>query len=203
VRSLTIAVLVLAFGSSGCSQSSPGTVAARPQQIQGQAPAPGRCHLRQTAFGQPLPDPLCTPGAVDLVVRASSLANTVCRRGGYTASVRPSRTASAAAKRQIMAAYGLAWADAGRYELDHLIPLNAGGSSNVANLWPEPNVFRTGLARPSAYLHNDKDQAEVYTFHALCSGQTDLARLQQAMSTDWTTAVERLGLAPIPAGYTG
>jgi len=71
----------------------------------------------------------------------------------------------------------------------------------VQNLFPQPNVLKT--ATESAYVHNDKFQVEAYTFHALCAGKVTLAAVQQAMTADWTTAVQSLGLPMIPAGYTG
>ncbi len=46
-------------------------------------PAAGSCHARQAANGV-LPDPTCTPGAVDPHVTDATLDSTVCRRGGYT-----------------------------------------------------------------------------------------------------------------------
>jgi len=106
-----------------------------------------------------------------------------------------------AAKNKLLAAYGIARSHTREYELDHLLDLASGGSSAVQNLFPQPNVLKT--ATGSAYVHNDKDQVEVYTFHALCAGKVTLAAVQQAMTSDWTTAVQRLGLPMIPAGYTG
>jgi len=88
-----------------------------------------------------------------------------------------------------------------RTELDHVLDLASGGSSAVRNLFPQPNVLKT--ATGSAYVHNDKDRVEAYTFHALRAGKVTLAAVQQAMTSDWTTAVKRLGLPMIPAGYTG
>ena len=41
-------------------------------------PATGRCHARQAANGV-LPDPACTPGAVDPHVTDATLESTVCR----------------------------------------------------------------------------------------------------------------------------
>ncbi len=82
-----------------------------------------------------------------------------------------------------------------------MLDLASGGSSAVQNLFPQPNVLKT--ATESAYVHNDKFQVEAYTFHALCAGKVTLAAVQQAMTADWTTAVQSLGLPMIPAGYTG
>ena len=170
--------------------------------IAGPIPTPGSCHYTHTAHGELLPDPRCTPGAIDTAVRTSTLRTTVCRPGGSTATVRPPEAMTQAVTRKLMAAYGIPWSQASRYELDHLVELSAGGASDVRNLWPEPNVLSNG-ARGSAFVHNDKDAVEAYTFHALCTGKVDLGALQRAIATDWTTAVANLGLSPVPAGYRG
>jgi hypothetical protein len=88
-------------------------------KILGPVPAPGSCHLRHA--GEPLPDPNCTLGAVDEAVSPANLRTTVCRKGGYTASVRPPARLTNAIKRRLLAAYGIPAADTGRYELDHLL----------------------------------------------------------------------------------
>jgi len=61
-------------------------------------PAAGRCHARQAANGV-LPDPACTPGAVDPHVTDATLESTVCRRGGYTSTVRPPTSVTNSEKR--------------------------------------------------------------------------------------------------------
>ena len=62
-------------------------------------------------------------------------------------------------------------------------------------------LFNATIATP--FIHNDKDAIEAYTFHALCAGKIQLGALQQVVATNWPTAVHRLGLPPIPAGYRG
>lgn len=52
-------------------------------------------------------------------------------------------------------------------------------------------------------MHNDKDAIEAYTFHAICDRNVSVSAVQDAMATDWTTAVTRLGLQPVPADYQG
>jgi hypothetical protein len=170
--------------------------------IEGAIPAAGSCHYGHAGGGELLPDPRCTPGAIDTAVRSSTLRSTVCRPGGYTATVRPPEAITEAVKRELMAAYGIPWRQASNYELDHLVELAAGGASDVRNLWPEPNVFLNS-STGSAFVHNDKDAVEAYTFHALCAGRVQLGALQRAVATNWTTAITALGLAPIPAGYRG
>lgn len=162
--------------------------------LDGAIPEPGSCHIRKSVTGQPLPDPACTPGVVDSTVSPATLGTTVCRKGGYTTSVRPPEGMTSAAKKKIMAAYGIPWSEASKYELDHLVELADGGASDVRNLWPEPNTFASGTASKSAFVHNDKDQVEADVFDALCSGRTDLLKSQQAMAADWSSASTLLGL---------
>ncbi len=40
-------------------------------------------------------------------------------------------------RREVLANYGVSWANRGQYELDHLIPRELGGADDVRNLWPE------------------------------------------------------------------
>lgn len=168
----------------------------------GPMPAPGTCHLRKAADGEPLPDPRCTPGAVDLAVTDVNISTTVCRKGGYTASVRPPVTLTDPAKLQLMAAYGLAGQNPADYELDHLVALNDGGASDLRNLFPEPNNDLHRYPR-STYVHNDKDEVESTTFTAICKGQVTVTAVQGLMATDWTQAMARFGLTPGPASSTG
>jgi len=172
-----------------------------PAGLDGPIPPPGSCHIRQAADGRPLPDPACTPGAIDGAVTDADTATTVCRKGGYTSSVRPPESLTEPAKRRLLAAYGIPESQIGGYELDHLIDLAAGGASDVRNLWPEPDTFTQ--FHPSGFVHNDKDAVESYTFHAICAGKVTVSAVQNAMATNWTTTVATLGLPPIPPDYQG
>ncbi len=155
--------------------------------IQGPVPAPGSCRYRPVpGSADVLPDPRCTPGAVDRAVTQDSLSNTVCRRGGYTATVRPPLNVTAPMKRAILAAYGIPASDASHYELDHLVELSAGGSSDVRNLWPQPNRDAQRFNR-NEYVHNDKDELESRMHDALCRGTMTLTAVQTAMAGDWTS----------------
>ncbi|WP_138418744.1 hypothetical protein [Sinomonas gamaensis] len=168
--------------------------------LDGTIPAPNSCHIRWTAEKEPLPDPKCTPGAVDSAVTQANLKETVCRKGGYTSSVRPPVTLTDPAKLKIMAAYGIPASDASKYELDHLEPLTIGGASDVRNLWPDP--LSLIHSTPSSYVHNesqwtkssqdegfaanDKDVVESKARTAVCSGAANLDAVQKVFSIDWT-----------------
>ena len=141
-------------------------------------PAPGTCHYRQSASGDTLPDPVCTPGAVSPKVTPDTLSSTICRTG-YTKSIRPPKAITSAEKRANADAYGYpgALSDA---EYDHLVPLELGGDPNdPRNLWVEPG------ASP-----NPKDTVELQLHDLVCSGAVALSVAQDAIAADWTTAVQ-------------
>lgn len=129
---------------------------------------PASCHAR----GE-LPDPSCTPGALNPTVTQATIHSTICVRG-WTATVRPPVSYTARLKVRLMRAYrrpGLPSA----YELDHLIPLELGGDPRATtNLWPEP--------WPEAHV---KDAAENRLHAAVCAGQLSLAEARQRIATDW------------------
>jgi len=144
-------------------------------------PAPGSCRYRSAANGQALPDPDCTPGAISPKVTPETLATTICR-GGYTKSIRPPRAITDEEKKANAAAYGYT-GPLGAVEFDHFIPLSLGGDPNdPRNLWVEPG------ASP-----NTKDTIEDQLHQAVCSGRIQLEVAQQAIVTDWTTALAAIG----------
>ncbi|MGA5819821.1 hypothetical protein ACPC54_18415 [Kitasatospora sp. NPDC094028] len=154
-------------------------------------PAPGSCRYRY-AQGQPLPDPGCTPGAVSPAVTQANLDSTICRKGGYSAGVRPPESVTEAEKRTSAAAYGYTGPlhDA---EYDHLVPISAGGDPNdPRNLWleaPSPGH------RPQDGYGNPKDDVEDQLHEAICARRVPLADAQWAIAANWTTALAVLGLA--------
>jgi len=147
--------------------------------LTGTAPAPGTCHARTAADGQPLPDVHCTPGAIDAAVAQANIHTTICIVG-YTTTVRPSVSQTDAFKVKDELAYSISSG-----ELDHLVPLEIGGSSDAHNLWVEPGS-----------IPNPKDAVE-NTLHAkVCAGQMTLAAAQLAIATDWTTFLTAAPVAP-------
>ncbi|HET9689676.1 MAG TPA: hypothetical protein VFP61_00880 [Acidimicrobiales bacterium] len=185
-----VASLLVAVAVAGCAPAAVGRLAhaARLPSTSG-APAtttPGRCHARGTA-PYVLPDPRCTPGAIDPAVTQATIAATICRPG-YTTTVRPPESVTEADKRAGVAAYG----ESGRlsgYEEDHLVALELGGSPSApANLWPEPG------RSPNA-----KDAVESAAHRAVCDGTLPLAAAQQAVATDWVALGVRLGVLPSAA----
>ncbi len=68
-------------------------------------PPPGTCHWRSAASGETLPDPNCTPGAINPKVTDATLATTICKTG-YTKSIRPPASITEAEKYANAASYG-------------------------------------------------------------------------------------------------
>ncbi|MER7839098.1 hypothetical protein ABTY98_25280 [Streptomyces sp. NPDC096040] len=177
-------------GAAGAGRSI--AVGAGPQKkytVQ-QQPAAGSCHYRYDK-GEPLEDPKCTPGAVSPAVTQANLKSTICRKGGYTSGIRPSTYVTGKEKKLNAVSYGYTgnMADA---EYDHEISLQLGGDPNdPRNLWVEPPD--PGHKKGSG-VNNMKDPVETKLHTAVCAGKVTLAQAQQAIVTDWTTALSTLGL---------
>jgi hypothetical protein len=62
-------------------------------------------------------------------------------------------------------------------EVDHLIPLELGGSNDIKNLWPEPEDPRPGF--------HEKDQLERTLHSRVCKRMMSLADAQKCIAADW------------------
>ena len=131
-----------------------------------------------------LPDPVCTPGAIDPRITQQNIARTICVPG-YSQSVRPPLAVTRRLKRERMAAYGLTGSPSA-YELDHAIPLALGGCPDcLANLWPEP--------WSGPHNAHDKDRVENELHRLVCSGRMSLAEAQRRIAADWLHALNDQG----------
>lgn len=149
-----------------------------PGQVTGTLAKSGQCR-----FSGQLPDPQCTPGAIDPAVTQADIRQTICVRG-YTATVRPPVSETDAFKYDdAYPHYGVARSAVS--ELDHLVPLELGGANDAANLWPELGA-----------VPNPKDRVEGDLRMAVCDGKVTLAAAQLAIARNWTTAEHVLGLVP-------
>ncbi|HJY74215.1 MAG TPA: hypothetical protein VJ347_20765, partial [Streptosporangiaceae bacterium] len=132
----------------------------------------GHCAYRD--HGQ-LPDPRCTSGSIDPAVTQADIRSTICKKG-WTATVRPPESQTERFK------FGVAYPAyrtprSERTELDHLVPLELGGSNDATNLWPE--------YPPTP---NPKDKVEGALNAAVCDGRVSLSAAQKAIAADWLTA---------------
>lgn len=123
-----------------------------------------------------LPDSGCTPGAVFPGISVDQLCQT-----GYTKKV---RNVSKTIKNLVFSEYGIYTHQPGEYEVDHLIPLELGGSNDVANLWPESADPRPGF--------HEKDQVENYLHDQVCSGRTSLSEAQYQIATNWVQVFNQI-----------
>ena len=123
-----------------------------------------------------LPDSACTPGAIF----ANATVQQICT-SGYASSVRNVPFSKAD---QVYAEYGISHHYSGEFEDDHLVPLELGGSNDIANLWPE-------AASPTPGFHQ-KDQVENYLHDQVCSGAMSLKEAQTEIATNWLTVYNRM-----------
>lgn len=87
---------------------------------------------------------------------------------GYAAS---SRNVTVQTKHEIYDEYGIThrnrFGTPGSYEIDHLVPLELGGSNDKSNLFPEPFP-----------AYEAKDHLEDFMHEQVCNGQLELRRAQ-------------------------
>jgi hypothetical protein len=110
-----------------------------------------------------VPDPMLTPGD-SFPVTVQDLCVP-----GYTKKV---RNVPAEMKREVYEEYGVTSHGPGDYEVDHLNPLELGGSNSIKNLWPESH-------RTSPWNAQVKDRLEGKLHALLCAGRLDLKTAQQ------------------------
>ncbi len=131
-----------------------------------------------------LPDPECTPGALNPAVTQQTIGTTICV-AGYSESVRPPTSYTSPLERQLLVAYGQGGASPADFELDHLISLELGGAPrDVANLWPEPYAGDVNARQ--------KDRVENYLHSQVCSGARLLSEAQRLIATDWVSVYRQI-----------
>ena len=109
------------------------------------------------------PGALCTPKDPDFIEYRYPAHIAYCKRN-----------VSKAKKQAVAKAYGgIPESEWKNYEFDHLIPLNAGGSSAIENIWPEPLDEA-----------KEKDKVEMDTYTGLRDGKLTQDEAVQ-MIWDW------------------
>ena len=121
------------------------------------------------------PDPKLTPGATVAVTVAQ-----ICTPG-YSATVR-----NVPQKIKVLVFFEYKIPQSGRYEVDHLISLELGGSNSILNLWPQTYALPYGA--------HQKDNLENYLHRQVCSGKMSLADAQHDIAMDWIAAYQKAGL---------
>jgi hypothetical protein len=154
------------------------------------------------ATGQPvatapgvLPDSAFTPGATNPAVTPATIRHTICS-SGWTATIRPPEAYTENLKRLedraggVVTYLGVSYEVHGfeltdhylsDFELDHLVPLEVGGSpADPRNLWLEN---RRQFPGPG-----EKDQLEDYLRRQVCSGTMTLVGAQKTIESNWVAA---------------
>ena len=166
--------------SSPASASSPAGGPLAADDPNAPMPAAGACAIG-SRDGQSLPDPKCTPGAINPNVTQANIGDTICR-SGWTKTVRPPTSKTDKMKAESARSYSLPTGETGEY--DHLVSLELGGApDDPRNLWVEPGK-----------IPNPKDAVENKLSEAVCSGLITLDTAQRAIAGDWVTAFDDAGL---------
>jgi hypothetical protein len=164
---LLLIVVWLIYQHNKSTQSSPRPSVSSeipPTYSVGQRTKENDCHVNG-----PFQDKACTPGAIFSDITKEQ----VCVRG-YAKSV---RHVPANLKREVFREYGITHHSKGKYEVDHLISLELGGSNDIANLFPEAAEPRPGF--------HEKDKVENYLHREVCSGRISLSKAQGLIANNW------------------
>lgn len=121
------------------------------------------------------PDPVLTPGAVD----HTATLDKVCVVG-YTATV---RNVPDALKKQVFAQYHID-PKSDKFEIDHLISLELGGSNDIKNLWPQSYTTLPWNA-------HKKDTLENKLHKLICDKTITMEEAQEAIASDWIAAYQK------------
>lgn len=134
--------------------------------------------------GGALPDPKCTPGAINHSVTQGDIRSTICSPGWAT-MVRDQAGPSHGDKVASMRQYGVGDQPTGSFEYDHLISIELGGAVNdPRNLWPE------SVSPVGGDGWKVKDSVENRLHADVCAGRVTLRQARSIIRHDW-----RVGLA--------
>ena len=134
-------------------------------------------------IGFPIPDPKCTPGAINPTVTLEVLKNPAFR----TACVRDCAT-PLTVKDSAYGLYSIAHPSNNQgptqtCELDHLVSLELGGADTLDNIWPQCGPSQVALA---ARYFKQKDMVENFLAFRVKTGKMILADVQKGVATNWT-----------------
>jgi hypothetical protein len=118
-----------------------------------------------------LPSNSLTPGATRKVTKEQ-----ICAPE-YVASIKPVKDSL---KEEAFARYGVRLEGSTGEVLDHLVPVELGGSDDLENLWPQP-------AR-GEWNATQKDALEQKLRGMVCDGTITLKQAQTAIRKDWVQA---------------
>jgi hypothetical protein len=144
--------------------------------------------------GLPLPDPKCSPGAVN-----PTLTLEVMKTKGFTTQCVRDLATTATEKAATYKWYKIAKPahNSGQSqvcELDHIISLELGGADTLDNLWPQCGPSKAALNKR---FFKQKDAVENFLAREVRAGRMKLDVAQQGIAEDWTqflAAARRAGV---------
>ncbi len=121
-----------------------------------------------------LPSPTLTPGDARKVTKEQ-----ICSPS-YAASIKPTK---ASMKEEAFGRYGLRDGTSSTEVLDHLIPIELGGTDTVENMWPEP--------AKGDWNASQKDVLEQKLLALVCDGTLTVKQAQTAIRKNWVQAYQQ------------
>ena len=134
--------------------------------------------------GHPIPDPNCSPGAINPTITLKIL-----KTKGFTTKCLRNLATSPREKAKTYGWYNIERPtnNSGKTmicELDHIISLQLGGADTLDNLWPQCGPSRrVALGKRHFKL---KDDVENYLAAQIKAGKIDLRTAQRGIAEDWT-----------------
>jgi hypothetical protein len=130
-----------------------------------------------TAFAQDLilPNPFLTPG--DVLI--DSTKDKICTPN-YTKQI---RNVPAEEKKKVFEEYSID-PTSDKFEVDHLISLELGGSNDIKNLWPQSYTTKPWNAHV-------KDRLENKLHRMICANKIEMTDAQKEISINWIEAYKK------------
>jgi len=158
------------------------------QPLQGVTLPPARdCAPRTGSKGFLIPDPTCTPGAINPTLTAAVLKDpeftTKCVRNETTTEEQKNSTYGWYHIKHPAHNEGATQT----CELDHLISLELGGADTLDNLWPQCGPDGVPL---NERFFKHKDLVEDHLAVMVKEGKMELAEAQQQIARDWTQFID-------------
>lgn len=182
---LQISAAVSAAGSASCGKFDLDSKASSPLQAV-DLPPTAKC-TSQESNGVPIPDPACTPGAINPTLTAD-----VLRDPNFTTKCVRNNATSAQQKNGTYQWYNIKHpanntGATQTCELDHLISLELGGADTLDNIWPQCGPSNVTLTKR---YFKQKDMVENYLAAQVKAGKMNLSDAQKGIATDWTQYVD-------------
>ena len=168
--------------------------------LQVQIPPVQKCNADLKKNDFTIPDPACTPGAINptltLAVLKDRRFKTEIVRDGAT---QESRSGSEEHSKELFKTDTYGWYDVAKpagnegknqtCELDHLISLELGGADTLDNIWPQCGP--KGQADLDKRFFKEKDLVEDYLAALVRNGKMDLEEAQKGIASDWTQYLDK------------